>query len=59
LNKLGRHPLEDIHASYLSSSYLGFLKEDFLSFHYIHIGKTMIPGAGPILTLELLFKQTW
>jgi hypothetical protein len=24
------------HAKYLSSSYLGFLKEDFLSFYYIH-----------------------
>jgi hypothetical protein len=34
------------HAKYLSSSSLDFLKEDFLSFYYIHKGKTMTPWGG-------------
>jgi hypothetical protein len=48
------------HAKYLSSSSLSSLKEDFLSFYYMHIGKINDPpGAGPILTPGLLFEQTW
>jgi hypothetical protein len=31
------------HAKYLSSSSLGSLKEDFLSFYYMHIGKINDP----------------
>jgi hypothetical protein len=47
------------HAKYLSSSSLGFLKEDFLMFYYTHIVKNNdTPGAGPILTPGLLFEQT-
>jgi hypothetical protein len=35
------------HAKYLSSSSLGSLKEDFLSFYYMHIGKINDPlGQG-------------
>jgi hypothetical protein len=35
------------HAKYLSSSSLGSLKEDFLSFYYMHIGKINDPlGAN-------------
>jgi hypothetical protein len=34
------------HAKYLSSSSLGSLKEDFLSFYYMHIGKINYPGAN-------------
>jgi hypothetical protein len=47
------------HAKYLSSSSWGFLKEDILSFYYIHKGKSMIHGAGPILTPGSLFEETW
>jgi hypothetical protein len=53
------------HDKYLSSSTLGFLKEDFdfLSFYYKHIGKNNEPPPppweGPILTPGLLFEQTW
>jgi hypothetical protein len=48
------------HAKHLSSSSLGFFKEDFLSFYYTHIVKTIdTPGAGQILTQGLLFEQTW
>jgi hypothetical protein len=47
------------HAKHLSSSSLGFLKEEFLSFYYTHIVKNNdTPGAGPILTPGLLFEQT-
>jgi hypothetical protein len=31
------------HAEYLSSSSLGSLKEEFLSFYYMHIGKINDP----------------
>jgi hypothetical protein len=35
------------HAKYLSSRFKGFLKEDFLSFYYIHKGKNNEPlGRG-------------
>jgi hypothetical protein len=34
------------HAKYLSSSSLSYLKEDFLSFYYIHIGKINDPWDG-------------
>jgi hypothetical protein len=40
------------HAKYLSSSSFGFLKEDFLSFDYIHVhkGKNNDPlGRGQFL----------
>jgi hypothetical protein len=38
-------------AKHLSSSSLGFLKEDFLSFYYTHIVKNNdTPWAGPVLT---------
>jgi hypothetical protein len=38
------------HAKYLSSSSLRFLKEDILSFYYIHKGKNNDPlGQGQIL----------
>jgi hypothetical protein len=43
------------HAKYISSSSLGSLKEDFLSFYYMHIGKINDP-LGEILTPGLLFK---
>jgi hypothetical protein len=44
LNKLGRHPLEDVCSMLtLSSSSKRFLKEDFLSFYYIHKGKNNDP----------------
>jgi hypothetical protein len=47
------------HVKHLSSSSLGFLKEDFLSFYYTHIvKKNDTPGAGPVLTPGLLFEQT-
>jgi hypothetical protein len=44
------------HAKYLSSSYLGFLKEVFNIFIK---GITMTPVGGPIFTPGLLFEQTW
>jgi hypothetical protein len=48
------------HAKYLSSSSMGFLKEDFLSFYCINIGKNNDTlGAGSIFTPGLLFEQTW
>jgi hypothetical protein len=34
------------HGLYLSSSFLGFLKEDLFSFHYIHIRKVNDPLGG-------------
>jgi hypothetical protein len=34
------------HAKYLSSSSKCFLKEDFLSFYYIHKGGKMTPWVG-------------
>jgi hypothetical protein len=35
------------HAEYLSSSSLGYLKEDFLNVYYMHIGKIKDPlGQG-------------
>jgi hypothetical protein len=34
------------HAKHLSCSSLGFLKEDFLSFYNIHIGKINDPRGG-------------
>jgi hypothetical protein len=44
------------HALYLSSSYLGFLKE----FFFIQIREIQWPpGAGQILTPGHLFEQTW
>jgi hypothetical protein len=43
------------HAKNLSYSYLNFLKEDFLSFYYIQIRKSMTPWGGPIWTPGLLF----
>jgi hypothetical protein len=47
------------HPKHLSSSSLGFLKEDFLRFYCTHIVKNNdTPGAGPILTPGLLFEQT-
>jgi hypothetical protein len=47
------------HAKYLSSSSLGFLKEDFLNFNYTHqVKNNDTPGAGPVLTHGLLFEQT-
>jgi hypothetical protein len=47
------------HANHLSSSSLGFLKEDFLSFYYTHIVKNNdTPGTGPVLNPGLLFEQT-
>jgi hypothetical protein len=46
-------------AKYLSYSSLSSLKEDFLSFYYMHIGKINDPRAEPILTPGLLFEQTW
>jgi hypothetical protein len=47
------------HAKHLSSSSLGFLTEDFLSFYYTHIVKNNdTPGAGPVLTPELLYEKT-
>jgi hypothetical protein len=51
------------HAKYLGFSSLGslgFLKEDFFKVFTICIlGKSITPGAGPILTQGLLFEQTW
>jgi hypothetical protein len=38
------------HAKHLSSSSLGFLKEDFLSLLYTYSLKTMTPRGGPVLT---------
>jgi hypothetical protein len=39
--------LKMFHAKYLSSSSLGYLKEDFYSFYYMHIGKINDPlGRG-------------
>jgi hypothetical protein len=39
--------LKMFHAKYLSSSSYGFLKEDFLSFYYVHKGKNNDPlGRG-------------
>jgi hypothetical protein len=47
------------HAKHLSSRSMGFLKEYFLSFYYTHIVKNNdTPGAGPVLTLGLLFEHT-
>jgi hypothetical protein len=47
------------HAKHLTSNSLGFLKEDFSSFYYTHIVKNNdTSGAGPVLTLGLLFEQT-
>jgi hypothetical protein len=58
LNKLGRHPQKDDSRN-LTSSSLGFLKEDFLSFYYTHIVKNNdTSGAGPVLAPGLLFEQT-
>jgi hypothetical protein len=37
------------HDKYLSSRALEFLKEK----------EDVLPGAGPILTIGLLFEQTW
>jgi hypothetical protein len=46
-------------AKHLSSSSLGFFKEDFLSFYYTYIVKNNdTPGVGPVLTPGLLFEQT-
>jgi hypothetical protein len=48
LNKLGRHPQKDVSCN-LTSSSLGFLKEDFLSFYKTHIVKNNdTAGAGPV-----------
>jgi hypothetical protein len=48
------------HAKYLSSSSLGFLKEEFLCFYYTNIVKNIdTQGAGPVLTPGLLFEQTF
>jgi hypothetical protein len=46
-----------LHALYLSSSYLGFLKEDFLSFTIYKLGNAMTPRAGQILTPGQLFEH--
>jgi hypothetical protein len=43
----------------LALALMGSLKEDFLRFYYMHIGKNNDPGAGSILTPGLLFEQTW
>jgi hypothetical protein len=45
------------HAKYLSSSYVGFSKENVLTI-YIK-GKTITPGAGLSLAPGLLFEQIW
>jgi hypothetical protein len=48
------------HAKYLSSSSFGSLKEDFLSFYYMHIGKINDPlGHGQFWPQGFLFEQTW
>jgi hypothetical protein len=47
------------HAKYLTSSLCQFREDDFLSFYYIHIGKTYDPWAELILTLEAKFEQLW
>jgi hypothetical protein len=50
------------YAAYLSSSYFGFSQEDFLTIYYIHVYIRKIndpPWVGPVLTLGLLFEQTW
>jgi hypothetical protein len=55
--------MEDTHykmlyAKYLSLSSNGFLKEVFFKDFTIYIkGKTMTPGAGPILTPGLLIDE--
>jgi hypothetical protein len=48
------------HAKHLSSSSLGFLKEDFLIFFFTHNynQNNDTPGAGPVLTPGLLFEQS-
>jgi hypothetical protein len=48
------------HAKHLQSSLLGFLKEDFFEVvFFTHIVKNNdTPGAGPVLTLGLLFEQS-
>jgi hypothetical protein len=47
------------HAKHLSSSSLGFLKEEFSRFFFKHIFKNNdTPGAGPVLTPGLLFEQS-
>jgi hypothetical protein len=44
-------------AKYLSSSYLSSLKEDFLSFYYIHIGKINDPlGSSSLSFYKKIFK---
>jgi hypothetical protein len=55
LNKLDRHPLEDV-SCWKTKLYL-FV---FLSLHFIQIRKINDPNlAGSILTPGLFFEQTW
>jgi hypothetical protein len=46
------------HVKHLTSSSLGFLKEDFLSFYNTHIIKNNdTSGAGPVLTPGLFLTN--
>jgi hypothetical protein len=47
------------HAKYLGSSSLGFLKEDFLSFYFIHKGKKMTPWGRANFDPWAFIEQSW
>jgi hypothetical protein len=51
LNKLRRHLLEEIHAKYLTSSSLGFLKEEVLKSIYSYV------KAKNHITIYLRYKN--